>query len=108
MLQLFCDLPNSRQLRRHVISHKWIITDVLPFGLADLLFTAPPSTSGAARQHRENRHPLVLQIGHVAIDGPLRHLQPLGQKFSRAQTPAAYQLDKMEEAVGAAHGGGMV
>jgi hypothetical protein len=46
----------------------------------------------------------MLQVGHVAIDGALRHLQPLGQKFSRAQAAAADQLDKMEESVGAAHG----
>ena len=50
----------------------------------------------------------MLKVRHVAVNGALRHLQPLGEKFSCAQAPAADEVDEMEEAVGAAHGGAMI
>ena len=52
-----------------------------------------------------NRNPLRHQVGHVAVDTALRHLQPRGQKRSRAQTPATNQLDQLKQPLSPAHAG---
>ena len=52
-----------------------------------------------------NGHALVLEVRHVAVDGALRDFQPLGQEGGRGQPPPANELNDLEEAVGAAHGG---
>jgi hypothetical protein len=46
----------------------------------------------------------MLQVGHVAVNRPIRHFQPLGQVSGRGKPPAADQLDDVEQAVGTAHG----
>lgn len=51
-----------------------------------------------------NGHALVLQVGHVAVDGAGGHLQPLGQKRGGRQTPPTDELHDLEQAVSAAHG----
>ena len=48
-------------------------------------------------------HALVLQVGHVAVDGALRHFQPLGQEGGGGQAPPADELHDLEQAVSAAH-----
>ena len=48
-------------------------------------------------------HALVLQVGHVAVDGALRDFQPLGQEGGGGQAPPADELHDLEQAVSAAH-----
>jgi hypothetical protein len=50
-----------------------------------------------------DRHAGRLQVGDVAVDGALRHLQPLGQHARRHQPPAPQLLHDLEQAVGTAH-----
>ena len=52
-----------------------------------------------------DRHALALQVGHVAVDGALRHLEPLRQERGGREPPPADELDDLEQAVGAAHEG---
>jgi hypothetical protein len=48
-------------------------------------------------------HPLRLQVGHVAVHGAQRHLQPLGQEGRGGQPAPPHQLDDLKQAVGASH-----
>ena len=48
-------------------------------------------------------HALVLQVGHVAVDGALRDLESLGQEGGGGQAPPADELHDLEQAVSAAH-----
>ena len=76
----------------------------------DLLFREHQRRHVMARLHHVaqpglalDRHARGLQIGHVAIDGAERHLQPLRQDAPGHQPPAAQMLHDLEQAVGAAH-----
>ena len=51
-----------------------------------------------------DRHALMLQVGHIAVNGALRHFEALRQMRRRGETTPADELDNLEQAVGAAHG----
>ena len=51
-----------------------------------------------------DRHPARHQIAHVAVDGPLRHLEFLREVAGADQLLPAHELDDLEQAIGATHG----
>jgi hypothetical protein len=49
-------------------------------------------------------HALVLKVGHITVHRALGHFQPLCQPRGGGQTAPTDELDKLEQAVGSAHG----